>query len=256
MTGVSVFKALLLDLDNTLFLFNEDTFLVSYAQLAAPYFTDVLDESTFFQKLLSSTMHMLRNDGSQTNVEAFTHHFIADLPQLSYEECFNRFDRFYHKSFSQLARVVQKVASGRRVVEGAVRAGIQVAIATNPIFPDAATRYRLEWANIADLPIALVTHAENMRYCKPHPGYFHAILGTLGRQPKECLMVGNDPVSDMSAAAVGIKTFLVELEAEKGRLGIISKQVGQQARKVASKVRFRIDWRGTLQDVERVLLGS
>jgi FMN phosphatase YigB (HAD superfamily) len=253
---MSMFKALLLDLDNTLFLFNEDTFLVSYARLAAPYFTDLLDESTFFQKLLSSTMHMLRNDGSQTNVEAFTHDFIADLPVLSYEECFDRFDRFYQESFGQLGSVVQKVASGRRVVERAIGAGVQVVIATNPIFPDAATHYRLEWAGIADLPVALITHAENMRYCKPHPGYFRTILETLGRQPKECLMVGNDPISDMSAAAVGIKTFLVELEAEKGRLGIISEQVGQQARKVASKARFRIDWRGTLQDVERVLLGS
>lgn len=253
---MSAFRALLLDLDNTLFLFNEDAFLVSYAQLAAPYFTDLLNQSTFFQKLLSSTMHMLRNDGSQTNVEAFTHDFIADVPTLSYEECYNRFDRFYREAFGKLGDVVQKVASGRRVVERAIRAGVQVAIATNPIFPDAATRYRLEWAGIADLPVALVTHAENMRYCKPHPGYFRTVLETLGRKAKDCLMVGNDPISDMSAAAVGIKTFLVELEAEKGRLGIISKQVGEEARQVASKARFRIDWRGSLQDVERVLLGS
>jgi FMN phosphatase YigB (HAD superfamily) len=251
---MSKFKALLLDLDNTLFLFNEDAFLVSYAQLAAPYFTDVLDESTFFQKLLRSTMHMLRNNGSQTNVEAFTHDFITGLPTLTYQECYNRFDRFYREAFGQLRNVVQTVPAGRGVVQRAIRADIQVAIATNPIFPDAATHYRLEWAGIDDLPIAIVTHAENMRYCKPHPEYFLTILDILERQPKECLMVGNDPISDMSAAEVGIKTFLVELEAEKGRLGMISKQVGQQAREVVSKARFRIDWRGTLQDVERVLL--
>lgn len=247
------FEAILVDYDNTLVLFNEDQFLISYARHAAPYFTDLMDENTFFQKLLASTLHMIHNDGSMTNVEAFTNHFIADLPQLSYDECYNRFNRFYRESFQELEKIAKPVPEGRQVIEHVINAGLQVAIATNPIFPEVAMVQRLKWANLSDLDIAFVTHAENMRYCKPRPEYYRAILENLGRKPGECLMVGNDALADMAAAIVGIKTFLLEIDVEKGRLGLISSQVGRYTRDVVTDTKFPIDWRGTFKDLDKLL---
>ncbi|MFX1561878.1 MAG: HAD family hydrolase [Promethearchaeota archaeon] len=246
-------KALLIDYDNTLVLFNEDQFLTSYARIAAPYFADLLDENTFFQKLLASTLHMIHNDGSMINVEAFTNHFISDLSQLSYDECYDRFSRFYRESFQELEKIGQTVPEGRQVVKNALNADLQVAIATNPIFPEEAMVHRLKWANLSDLDIDLVTHAENMRYCKPRPEYYQAILENLKRKPDECLMVGNDTLADMAASVIGVKTFLVEIDAEKGRTGLISSQVGRYTRDITTGTKFPIDWRGTLKDLDKIL---
>ncbi len=240
-------------MDNTLILFDEDKFLLEYARLAAPYFSDILEEHIFFRKLLASTQHMMKNNGTMTNVEAFTHHFLADSSSLSYKECFDRFDQFYKQTFPELSALVSPTITGRNLLQRALEAGLQVAIATNPIFPERATVHRLKWANIADLDLTLVTDAENMSYCKPRPEYYLEILGILGRQPQECLMVGNDKVSDMSASVIGIRTYLIENQEEMARLGMLSAQIGDQAREVVGETRFQIDWRGPLHKVELVL---
>ena len=155
-------------MDNTLILFDEDKFLLEYARLAAPFFSDIIDEHTFFRKLLASTQHMLKNDGAMTNVEAFTRHFLADVPSLRYEDCFTRFDQFYTEAFPKLSSLISPAKEGRSLLQHALEAGLKVVIATNPIFPQRATMHRLGWANIADLDITLVTDAENMSYCKPN----------------------------------------------------------------------------------------
>ena len=255
MHRVLAIKALLIDFDNTLVLFNEDEFLLTYAKLAYPYFTDHYDESTFLQKLLQSTLFEIHNDGKQLNVEAFTNHFIADTPALTYEECYKRFHTFYTETFHQLGNTVQVVPHGRTLLEQTIDAGVQVVIATNPIFPELATRIRLGWANLANLDIAFSTHAENMSYCKPKFQYYQAILDRLGHQPEDCLMAGNDPISDMAASALGIHTFLVDLDQEKGRLGMLSKEIGNSAKKTVTS-KYRIDARGTLQDLSQYLFNG
>ena len=248
------FKALLIDFDNTLVLFNEDQFLVSYAKLAYPYLREFYDESTFFQKLLQSTLRMIHNDGQMTNVEAFTNHFIADTPALSYEECITRFQKFYEDSFQQLGSIVTVVPYGRELLQNIIKKGLQVVIATNPIFPDIATRIRVSWANLQNLDITLMTHAENMSYCKPLPEYYQAILDMIQQKPENCVMAGNDPISDMAASNLGIKTFLVDLDQEKGRLGILSKEVGNSTKQDLEAAQYQIDGSGSLQDLEKFVL--
>lgn len=197
---------------------------------------------------------MIHNDGRMTNVAAFTHDFIADTPALSYDECIIRFQEFYAKSFDQLKSVVRVVPYGRTLLERILQGGYQIVIATNPIFPEIATKIRVSWANLLDLDIALMTHAENMSYCKPRPEYYQAILDIIQLKPEECIMAGNDPISDMAASELGLRTFLVDLDQEKGRLGILSKEVGNSAKDGLEASQYRIDGSGTLHDLERFLL--
>lgn len=213
---------------------------------------EYFDQSTFFQKLLQSTVNMIRNDGSMTNVDAFTYNFISGS-KLGYEECFNLLHKFYAESFRQLGKIVHVVPYGRKLLERVLQEGLQVVIATNPIFPELATQIRLEWANIGDLDITMSTHAENMSYCKPRPEYYQSILDYIKQKPEDCVMAGNDPVSDMAASVLGIKTFLVDLDQEKGRLGILSKEIENRTKKKAASPQFQIDGSGTLQDLERFL---
>jgi FMN phosphatase YigB (HAD superfamily) len=88
--------------------------------------------------------------------------------------------------------------------------GFQVAIATNPIFPERAIRERLRWLEIEDLPYDLITAYETMHFCKPSPDYYLEVLQLLKVAPEDCLMIGNDVEEDLSAQALGIRTFLVE----------------------------------------------
>lgn len=249
-------NALLIDFDNTLVLFNEDQFLVSYAQLAYPFFQDLFDQSAFFQNLLQSTLRMIHNDGSMNNVAAFTKNFIAETSTLSFEECVNRFQQFYKESFDQLKSIISVVPYGRRLLENVLGAGLQVVIATNPIFPEIATNIRVNWANLLDLDIALMTHAENMSFCKPRLEYYQTILEMIQQKPENCVMAGNDPISDMAASKMGMRTFLVDLDQEKGRLGILSKEFGNSTKNGLEASKYQIDGSGTLQDLERFLLNS
>ncbi len=245
-------EALLIDFDNTLVLFNEDQFLLSYAQLAYPYWQDFFDESTFFQKLLQSTLQMIHNDGRMTNDEAFTNNFIAETPKLSYFECTTRFHQFYKESFQQLSKIVKEVPYARQLIQQVIDAGIPVVIATNPIFPELATQIRISWANLSDLEITLTTHSENMSYCKPRPEYYQTILEIINQKPQDCLMAGNDPRSDMSASVIGLKTFLVNLDREKGQLGILSKEIGKST-KINPQSQYQVDGSGTLEDLEQFI---
>jgi FMN phosphatase YigB (HAD superfamily) len=55
-----------------------------------------------------------------------------------------------------------------------------------------------------------VTVYENMHATKAHPAYYREIMTLLGRQPDECLMVGDDWVRDIApAASVGIPVYWI-----------------------------------------------
>jgi FMN phosphatase YigB (HAD superfamily) len=172
---------------------------------------------------------------------------------LSFDECVSRFQQFYKESFDQLKSIVTVVPYGRQLLASVLRAGLQVVIATNPIFPEIATNIRVSWANLLDLDIALKTHAENMSFCKPRLEYYQTILEIIQQEPENCVMAGNDSISDMVASELGIRTFLVDLDQEKGRLGILSREVGNTAKKDLKASQYQIDGSGTLQDLERFL---
>jgi len=63
------------------------------------------------------------------------------------------------------------------------------------------------------------------------------VLIKIGKAPENCIMIGNNPVEDMSACEIGIETFLVTdcLENENG-------------------VDISVYARGKLADVESLLM--
>jgi FMN phosphatase YigB (HAD superfamily) len=98
----------------------------------------------------------------------------------------------------------------RAVVQSAFEAGLDVVIATNPLFPEAAVRQRMEWAGVADFPYPLVTSYEVVHACKPYPRYYTEIVERLGRRPGECVMVGDDWGNDIvPSRQAGLYTYWV-----------------------------------------------
>ena len=227
-------KAVLFDLDGTLLDIDLDAFLREYFVALGPVVAEVLghgDPRDGLSVVISGTEAMSLPHPGLTNREAFNACFHrltrADLDLEAYAL---PFERFYRDVFPGLRKDFGPAAGARRAVELSLELGLQVAIATNPIFPRSAIDERMRWAGIDDLDVSVVTAYENMHSTKPHAAYFLETAGLLTVEPASCLMVGDDRTLDMPASDVGMRTFYVG-----GDAGVPA------------------DWSGTLEDLVDLL---
>lgn len=205
-------RAVLFDLDGTLLDLDLGAFLRRYfAALeiaSAPLAGVHAGEGGFMEALHAATGTMMEQHPGQTNREVF----YAELLQrtgVDLTEHWSVYERFYAEVFPTLGDTAGPAPGARAVVTTALELGLKVAIATNPIFPRAAVDHRLAWAEIADLPVSVVTTYESMQACKPHAAYYRQTAELLGVAPDQCLMVGDDRGLDMPAADVGMRTYYV-----------------------------------------------
>jgi FMN phosphatase YigB (HAD superfamily) len=209
-TRKTSFTTVLFDLDGTLLDVDMYRFVPLYLNLLAASIDVELDREQFVRVMIERTMERLRSDdGSQTNEEYFLAAVQRDL-DISAEQFLAGLRRFYRESMSQLQPLITPLPLARQLLQLCRKRGLEVVIATNPVFPRPVVDARLNWAGIGDCDYRLVTSSENSRYCKPNPNYFIAILKEIGRQAETCLMVGNDTEHDMSASTLGMTTFLVD----------------------------------------------
>jgi FMN phosphatase YigB (HAD superfamily) len=206
---IDMLKAVFFDLDNTLILFDEMKFIGSYFPSVAEKFADVIDPEGFAEKLLKATIELHKNDGTMINRERFLQAFSAGV-QLSPDEIWRRFDRFYTEDFDKFKYMVASPNCAHNVFNHIREKGLKIVIATNPIWPLSAQMRRLSWVGLDDVDLALVTHIDNMTFCKPQIGYYQQICSLISEKPGDCLMVGDDPANDMVAARIGIRTYLTD----------------------------------------------
>lgn len=210
--GKPTFKAILFDLDDTLLVNSMERFVPVYFQALTRWVADLIPPERLIAALMHASRAMDANDGTgPTNAEAFAAVFYPEVG-YSQEELRPLFERFYAEEFPKLRSLTRPVPEARNLVEWAFAQGLQVAIATNPLFPRFPIEQRLEWAGVpvSEFDYALVTSYENMHATKAHPAYYREILAYLGRRPDECLMVGDSWEWDMvQAASVGIPVYWV-----------------------------------------------
>lgn len=204
-------SAILFDLDGTLLESRMHLFLPAYYRALWSTVSHLSDYESFVGHLRRATFAMVSNDGSRTNEEAFSEVFYPFEGRVR-DELQPLFDEFYRAQYPALRDIVSPIPGSREAVVAAFGLGYQVAIATNPLFPATAIEQRLDWAGVADLPFGLVTSYENSRASKPSPLYYHDVCTALGRQPSECLVIGDEDW-DIAAGEIGCRTFLVPGEA-------------------------------------------
>lgn len=202
-------KHLLFDLDGTLLPIDLTFFFENYLTALSAKFTGLIAEAEFKEKLLASTMMMVKNeDPALTNEEVFWRDFPARVgfPRSFLEPVFLD---FYQNEYRLLGENIPPAGPVRTLLTSAFQRGFEVTIATNPIFPLYALEERLAWIDCHRFPYRFITSMEQMHFCKPSLGYYRELLDLLGAQAEECLMIGNDMEEDMVAAQLGLKTCLV-----------------------------------------------
>jgi FMN phosphatase YigB (HAD superfamily) len=213
------YTALLFDLDGTLLDIHMPAFLEAYFPLLAPRFGLGGDVGRFREILFESVRLMMHSrDGHRRLDRVFLDSF-APRVAMTEKAVLEAFGDFHREDFDGLRRLTRPLPAARPLLEGALSRGYTLALATNPVFFREAVEARLRWAGLEGVPFSLVSTAENMHFCKPHPEYFEELLRHLGKTARECVMIGNDPAKDMPASKVGITTFYVPFPGERGRAG-------------------------------------
>lgn len=204
-------KTILFDLDGTLLPVDIEVFLRYYLRALGERCAHLIEPARLAEIILDSTKAMVKNlEPAKTNQQVFYEHFLSqvDVPRNIWEPLFSR---FYAEDFPKLQRYCPgREPVARSLMEELEGRGIDVIIATNPIFPREAILERMRWAGVADFNFKLITSYEGMHFCKPNIEYYEEIIELTGIDPESSLMVGNDMEEDMIASAVGMKTFLVE----------------------------------------------
>lgn len=227
-------RAVLFDLDGTLLDIDLDGFLRAYFLALGPVvggLSRTVAPREAIAAVLSSTDAMCRPHPGETNRAVFNATFAAATGVDLGDACAVKvIDAFYRDQFPALQGSHGPRRGGLGAVRAALDSGLLTALATNPIFPRAAVDERMRWAALEQEWFDLVTSYENMHACKPHKAYFLEVAAALDVPPTDCLMVGDDPTLDMSAAEAGMKTFYVAQGDGAGS-----------------------DWRGSLDDVAALL---
>ena len=199
----------LFDLDGTLLPMDNNAFTKGYFKiLAAKLAPHGYEPGQLVDAIWAGTAAMVKNNGSQSNEKAFWKKF-ADIYGEKVLVDKHLFDEFYENDFCAAKGLCGMNPKAAIAVYAVKEMGLQVALATNPIFPAVATESRIRWAGLEPEDFELYTTYENIGYCKPSPDYYREIARRLGVVPEQCLMVGNDVTEDMIAASVGMDVFLL-----------------------------------------------
>jgi HAD superfamily hydrolase (TIGR01549 family) len=210
--GKKMSVTLLLDLDNTLLDSDMTTFIPVYFQALSEAMKEYVSSEKLLRYLTQGTNAMMANrDSQKTLQEVFAENFY---PYLGVERSIldPLVERFYRDIFPTLAYLTQKRPEAVDFVEWAFSAGHRIAIATNPLFPRAAIYHRLRWANLPPekYPFELISSFETFHFSKPNPAYLAEVLQKIGWENDPVLVVGDDPVLDLSAAEeLGLAAYWV-----------------------------------------------
>lgn len=226
-------KVVLLDLDNTLLTNPDHAFAVEYLGRADRFFEalwGVPRISRVFIQLIG--LFNSSRDGIRSNTE-LAHDRIAAEVGRSPDEVKAGLDAFYSTSYPELESCVQKIAAAAELVNLLREKNYGLVVATNPIYPESAVYQRLNWAGLSPVEgmFAFITHSGNMHFAKPDPAYYAEILGRVGVEPDEALMVGDSLDNDIHAAnLVGIHTYHISRQpvGEGGSLAELSRRIRQE----------------------------
>ncbi len=199
------------DLDGTLLpMPDQEHFINTYFKALSKKFIPLgYDPQEMMKAVWIGTKAMIENDGTMSNEQRFWNVFCATMGEKA-RELEENFDDFYRNEFEAARATTSSHPLAPECIRLLKEKGYTLILATNPLFPKVATYKRLGWAGLYPKDFDHITTYENSSYCKPNLEYYKELLRLRGKQPSECIMVGNDVLEDMCAAELGMETFLLK----------------------------------------------
>jgi FMN phosphatase YigB (HAD superfamily) len=203
-------KTIFFDLDGTLLPVNQQIFVETYfGEMVKAFAKKGFDPKLVFPAVMSGTKKMRLNEGPFSNNVVFLESFKTDLggdPAL----LSSIFEEFYSTTFDLVKQATTLQPLSNQLIKFLKSKGIQLVLATNPLFPAISTHKRIQWAGLQKEDFSLITTIENGYASKPNPKYFKNLMTSLSlTDPKAILMIGNDATEDLAALSLGIETFLL-----------------------------------------------
>lgn len=207
---------LLFDLDDTLLGNVANDFMPSYLKAISTNFDAIINPKQFLYGLRNGTLKMLANlDPAKTLEEIFDENFYPSLG-IPKEKIIDQINNFYIQVYPALKNNTIVIPEAFHLLHSLIEDGHKVIIATNPLFPQIATKQRLDWAglNSNQFDFQLITTFENFHFAKPNLEYYAEILAQNGWMNETAAMIGNDLNDDIQPATeLGLSTFQVISES-------------------------------------------
>jgi HAD superfamily hydrolase (TIGR01549 family) len=201
-------NTILFDLDGTLLPMDSDLFMKIYFDEMAKDFEDLIEKEKLIKYIWIATKEMVNNIEPRTNESVFMEKF-GQLIDGQLDTYVQRFNNYYDQGFSNVKSAVMPEDWILKSVNLLKSKGYELVVATNPLFPKKAILHRIRWAGLDPKMFSYITCYEQNHYCKPQLKYFQEILEAVGKNPTECLMVGNDVQEDLVSGQLGLKTYLL-----------------------------------------------
>lgn len=210
-------KAVIFDMDDTLLSINLSAFMAVLVRDESSLIAQIGRRSPF--SVLAAYSHALlvlnqagRGD-ERTNRELFDaiirERTGVDLADPVVGEAIDYFERAVLPKKNDCIIAAKPMPGALEALDEIRSRGLRCALFTNPSFSRSCIGCRMGWAGITDEPFELVTVMENSRHCKPDAAYYLEGLKTMGLDPSEVLMVGNDPRRDFPSPDCGLQTAYV-----------------------------------------------
>ena len=229
-------KTILFDLDGTLLPMVQDEFVNYYYRLLINKLKPFdIDPELFIRALNAGAYSMVLNDGSRTNAEAFWIGYLKVM-KVKHEGIEEAILDFYGHEFNQAIAATQPSPLAREIIDLGHQKGWRLILATSPLFPRIAVINRIKWAGLEESDFEYITSYENCHWCKPSPGFYQELIERLNIDPREAMMIGNDPGEDMVAGQLGFTTYLVTDTLEN-----------------RSGMSFEPDYRGSMKELKEFL---
>jgi FMN phosphatase YigB (HAD superfamily) len=199
------------DLDETLLTTNLDRFLPLYFDLLGQALSHLGPSKKIAAQVDFAVRKMIANKNpAKTLREVFSENFYPHLGTTE-EACQPLLNTFYKDEYPKIKSVTQVKPGAANLVDWCQSKGMQIAIATNPLFPHTATYQRIQWAGLDPNSFLLFTAFDDFHFTKPHLEYYAEIFGRIGWPENPAVMIGDNITDDLHPMnAFGFETFWIK----------------------------------------------
>jgi FMN phosphatase YigB (HAD superfamily) len=206
----------LFDLDDTLLFTNMDKFLPAYFNALSKYLSHLAPKEKIIQQIQFAVRKMAANQNpAKLLKQIFSDNFYKPLGTTE-ADCREALNSFYEKEFAKLQSVTQQKPAASELVHWCQENNMTLAIATNPLFPETATRQRIEWAGLNPGDFFFFSTYNDFHFTKPNLTYYAETLGRLGWPDEPTVMIGDHLSFDLlPMEKMGFDTYWIDPETEE-----------------------------------------